>query len=562
VFNPLPGRLPASVPAGDRAQLRGEALGLALGGRVLFDDLSITVTARSRLAVVGENGRGKTTLLHVLAGLTRPDRGTVHRVGTVGLARQALPAVDGTTVGTLVAEVVRASHDALHALDEATERLAAGEPGADAAYAHALEVATHLDAWDADRRVDVALHALGARTDRDRPLSTLSVGQRYRVRLACLLGAHHDILLLDEPTNHLDAAGLAFLTERLRAHPGGVVVVSHDRALLSDVAREYLDLDPAPDGRAHLHAGGYRAWQDARARLRSRWEQEYAEQQAEQRDLEAAAQQARDRLSTGWRPDKGTGKHQRQSRAPGVVRALRRDLESLAAHRVTVPVPPPRLHWPELRPRAGVPLLRCVDVSVAGRLTARVSLDLDAGDKVLVTGANGAGKSTLLGVLAGTVAPDTGVVHQLGGARVAVLRQEVPDWPPGAVADRLYAEHTRALVTAGAIAESRLVPLGATGLLDGEARRAPVGRMSEGQRRRLDLALQLAIRPDVLILDEPTNHLSTGLVEEITAALRSTGAAVVIATHDRQLLRDLADWDRLDLDDVHDGGLRSVARAV
>ena len=174
----------------------------------------------------------------------------MHRAGTIGLARQELAARDGETVGTLTSEALAASLAALAALDEATLALADGDPGAEDRYAAALDAATRLDAWDAERRVDVALEALGACTDRDRPLATLSVGQRYRVRLACLLGARHDVLLLDEPTNHLDADGLDFLTRRLREHDGGLAVVSHDRALLRDVADRFLDLDPTRDADA------------------------------------------------------------------------------------------------------------------------------------------------------------------------------------------------------------------------------------------------------------------------------------------------------------------------
>nr|BFE72409.1 hypothetical protein GCM10020092_057100 [Actinoplanes digitatis] len=172
--------------------------------------MSVTVSARSRIAVVGENGRGKTTLLHVLAGLILPDEGIVQRAGTVGLARQELSARDGETVGTLTSLALAAPLAALAALDEATLAVSAGDPAAGDRYAAALEAAVRLDAWDAQRRIDVALEALGACTDRDRPLATLSVGQRYRVRLACLLGARDDLLLLDEPTNHLDAGGLDF----------------------------------------------------------------------------------------------------------------------------------------------------------------------------------------------------------------------------------------------------------------------------------------------------------------------------------------------------------------
>jgi macrolide transport system ATP-binding/permease protein len=169
----------------EHTHLRADRVGVTLGSRRVLHDVSVTVSARSRLAIVGENGRGKTTVLHVLAGLRAPDHGTVHRTGTVGVARQALPFRSGETVGTLTTEALREAHEALRALDAAAEDF----EGAEDRYAVALDAATSLDAWDAERRVDVALEALAACTDRTRELSTLSVGQRYRVRLACLLGA-------------------------------------------------------------------------------------------------------------------------------------------------------------------------------------------------------------------------------------------------------------------------------------------------------------------------------------------------------------------------------------
>ncbi|MFY1694583.1 MULTISPECIES: ATP-binding cassette domain-containing protein [unclassified Solwaraspora] len=370
----------SGLPAGDRAHVRADGLHVVLGGRAVLADVSVVVSATSRLAIVGENGRGKTTLLHVLAGIIRPDQGTVRRVGTFGVARQTLPAYAGETVGDLTMGAIRASQRALRALDEASTAIAQGRPGADEAYATALDAATRLDAWDAHRRVDVALAGLDACPDRSRPLSTLSVGQRYRVRLACVLGAYYDLLMLDEPTNHLDV-------------------------------------------------------------------------------------------------------------------------------------------------RPGLPLLRCHDVTVAARLSRPVTVELDGGDRLLVTGPNGAGKSTLLAVLAAHLAPSGGSVTHLPPARVAYLGQEVPPWP----ADP-------------------------TGLLDRTASGTPVGRMSHGQQRRLDLALRLAQRPNLLILDEPTNHLSAVLVDELTTALLATPAAVVVATHDRQLLDDLSGWPTLRLDTPPDAG--------
>lgn len=531
-------------PAGAHAQIRASSVHVTLGARPVLADVSTTVSARSRLAIVGENGRGKTTLLHVLAGLVQPDSGTVGRVGTIGVARQAIPFRAGETVGALIAETIEPSVQALQALDTATLLLTAGAPGADDAYAAALDAATRLDAWDAERRVDIALAALHACTDRARPLATLSVGQRYRVRLACLLGAAPDILLLDEPTNHLDRDELDFLTERLRTHSGGLVVVSHDRALLRDVAEEFLDLDPSQDGRPQLFAGGYAGWQEGRIRARDRWEHEHEDQLAERARLQEAVAGARGRLSTGWRPDKGHGKHQRQSRAPGLVQALNRRQSELEAHTITVPEPPLRLRFPDLIVRPGTPLLRGDNITVAGRLDFPVTLSLDAGERLLVTGPNGAGKSTLLSVLAGEVMPSTGSIHHHGAARVALIGQEVPAWEPELTAAELYDRHVRSLDLHGI---AHPMPLSATGLLEKQAHRTPVGRLSQGQQRRLHLAMQLAARPGVLICDEPTNHLSVSLVDELTAALSETPAAVVVATHDRQMLTDLAEWPRLSL---------------
>ncbi|MGV9769625.1 ATP-binding cassette domain-containing protein [Microbacterium sp. NPDC003461] len=531
------------LPAGETAQIVVSGITLIRGGDRILDQASFTVSARSRLAIVGENGRGKTSLLHVCAGLLTPDAGTVTRVGTIGLAEQELDAAGGAIIGDIVDEALRGARAALQALDAATSALADGDDGADDRYARALDAAIRFDAWDADRRVDVALESLSACTDRSRPLASLSVGQRYRVRLACLLGAEHDLLLLDEPTNHLDADGLAFLTDRIRAHRGGVVLVSHDRALLRDTAAEFLDLDPSRDGRPRLYGGGYDGWTEGRRRERERWEQEHADQRREHARLEDAVRTAQDRLETGWRPPKGTGKHQRQSHAPGVVQALRRDQEALERHRVTVPPPPAVLAFPELRPRAGV-LLRAADVRVPERLERAVDLELSARDRVLVVGPNGAGKSTLLGALAGTI-PADGAIRRTG--RIALVAQETSLPDESLTAREAYERHVGRLLSTRTIAERDAIALGSLGLLPREALRTPVTRLSQGQRRRLELALRLAERPDVLLLDEPTNHLSIALVDELTTALRATPAAVVVATHDRQLLRDLGDWPRIEV---------------
>ncbi|WP_328345474.1 ATP-binding cassette domain-containing protein [Streptomyces violaceus] len=534
------------LPARDRAQLNCAGIRVDRGGRTVLHDVDMNVSPKSRWGVVGENGRGKSTLLHVLAGLLAPDGGTVHRVGTLALAEQEMPVEDERTVGDFIDAYLADARAALRDLDAAAEALAAERPGAGEAYADALEVAQALDAWDTDRRVDVALDGLGAVSDRARPLATLSVGQRYRIRLACLLGAEYDFLLLDEPTNHLDLAGLEYLTARLRAHAGGVVVVSHDRALLADVATTILDLDPTRDGRPGVYGGGYTGYREGREAELVRWEEEYERQQTEHVRLQQALSEAQHRLSTGWRPDKGTGKHQRATRAGALVRSVHRRQDDLDRHKVTAPVPPQRFSLPELPARPGVVLLRVEEVTVGGRLHHSTSLSVRSGDRLAVTGSNGAGKSTLLSVLAGRLAPGSGRVHRARRVRLRLLGQESPRATHRRARD-LYEAHTAELVTAGVLKEGDVAGLGSLGLLTSRDTDKPVAELSMGQQRRLDLALALAARPHVLLLDEPTNHLSMALVDELTEALHSTEAAIVLATHDRQLRRDIATWPSLAL---------------
>ena len=543
--------LPASTTSA--AHLRARGLRLARGGRVLLDGIDLTLAPGDRLAVVGENGRGKTTLLEALAGTLEPDTGTVERHGSLGIVRQELEIEPGAhgpqaattgprTIGDLLDLLLARPLAATAELDRAAMALVGDDSAAAARrYDQALAVATTLDAWDAPRRLEVALDEVGAITDRSRPLESLSVGQRYRARLAGIIAAREDLLLLDEPTNHLDRRGLDFLTAMLRVHHGALAVVSHDRALLEEVATAFLDLDPAMDSRPLLVSGGLGAWQEARRRARIAWEDAYRVQQEEHQRLQGQADAARSRLSTGWRPDKGTGKHQRQSRAPGIVRAMNERIERLEEHRLDVPPPPPRLSLPASTTPAGSPLLRadgvCVDrddpvgrddpvdrdaridpvgpgarsAEATGPRLAETTLRLEGGDRLLIVGPNGAGKTTLLRVLAGHQRPSTGAVRVLGGARIALLEQED---------------------------EPALGPPGRSG---------PSHRGSPGERRRRALSRLFAAKPDVALLDEPTNHLGISGVDDLLAALESSPAAIVVATHDRSVLRELAHWPRLEL---------------
>ena len=527
-----------------RAQLVATGLSVARGGRRVLNGVSLTVVPSIRLGVVGENGRGKSTLLHVLAGRIEPDVGSVMRIGSIGLAEQEFAFAVDATVGDLIDLELSDVRAALAGFEHASSALADGKPGADDAFARALADVELLDAWDADRRIDLALAALGAVTDRGRRLTTLSVGERYRVRLAGLLGAQHDLLLLDEPTNHLDVAGLEFLADSLLRSPSAVVLVSHDRRLLEDVATDILDLDPTQDGRPHRYGGGYAGYVVGRAAALAQWDANYTAHLQVQASLEEGLVAATDRLQTGWRPPKGTGKHQRATRAPALVRAVNRRLDELETHAVDRPVEPLRFVMPELPVLPGVLLLRATDIRSQGRLAEPVSVALTSGARLLVTGRNGAGKSTLLELLAGSLEPDDGDVERASEARIVLLRQEAPP-RPGVTVGEAFSAALRSLGASSGSDDDELVR--GFGLIAADDLDRPVDTLSMGQQRRLDLAIALASRPHVLLLDEPTNHLSIALIDDLSTGLRETGAAVVVVTHDRALRAELADWPELHL---------------
>ncbi|SKC77879.1 ABC-F family ATP-binding cassette domain-containing protein [Krasilnikoviella flava] len=576
-------------------QLTATDLAFAYPGRPVLDGVSLRVSDGTRLGVVGENGSGKSTLLHLLAGDLQPARGGIRRKGSVALVEQELVTTPGQTVGDLV----RGTLAGLRALAAEIEAEAAAfdhETGDLRRLSGLLARAEHLAAWDADRRVEVALTRLDAVRDPDRRLDTLSVGQRYRVRLACRLAERADLLLLDEPTNHLDDSAIEFLTGELIAWRGGVVVVTHDRELLDDVATAILDLDPSMDGKPVLYGQpGYLAYRFAKNQALHRWRQRYRAEQERARVLAERLDASYEGLSDEWRPAKGSQKHRRATRARIHVKAADRLVEKLEAEAVEVPVPPARLAFPDLPAMspgwdAGDPLVelrsprvvadpwalrQAQDGAGSGRRDGdgvRVDLPgtrvaIPPSGRLLVVGPNGAGKSTLLAALAGRVPLARGTRTVTAGARLGIVAQETalaagaetraPALDVVDIADAgdagprsgfdAYAAEALELLQRGELDPEHVVPVAALGLLSEEDLERPLAELSAGQRRRFELARALLHAPHVLLLDEPTNHLSVDLVDELTRALIATPAAVVVATHDRRMRADLADWPVLDL---------------
>ena len=404
-------------------------LAKSYGSRVVVDGVSLIAGAGRRVGLVGDNGTGKTTLLRLLAGLDDPDAGEVVRPDDLGFLHQELPHPHGSTVATVLEDSLAEVRRVERELAEVAERLAvwSEDAGLLATYGDLLEWARVHEVWDADRRVDLVLAGLGlAGVGGDRPLDTLSGGQRCRLGLAALLVRQPRVVVLDEPTNHLDDAAVTFLQRHLAALPGAVVLASHDRVFLDAVCTDIVDMDPGVDGVTH-YGGAFSDYLRAKRVARARWEQRHAAEQDELARLRESVAVIARQVGHGA-PRGNTSKLAYDYKGARVdrqisrrVRDARQRLDELERAQVRKPPVPLRFAAPVTSGGVGDEV--AVRVRAVG-LGSRVwldELDLDGDGRLLVTGPNGSGKSSLLYLLAGWVRPETGVVQHRRGLRVGLL---------------------------------------------------------------------------------------------------------------------------------------------
>ncbi len=522
------------------------------GAQVVLGGVSISVTAGTRLGIVGPNGIGKSTLLRILAGLEALDGGSVARspaTTTVGWLPQEPDAQPGETLRAYLARRtgVAAASDAL---DAATAAMGGDADSIDL-YTHALETFLALGGDDLDARSGAVLAQVGLPADRlDVEVGHLSGGQAARAALAAILLSRQDVLLLDEPTNDLDFAGLDLLESFVTTTPAAVVTVSHDRAFLDRVVTRILELR-LPDHDSAEHAGGWTDFVTSRD-LQRRQQQAGYEAYASERDrLQARQRTQREWAVTGVKNAKrkktdgdkfvASFRSQTSEKMAGKVKATEKAIERLDV--VDKPWEPWQLQL-ELRSatRGGdvVARLDGAVVAVGAFRIGPVDLEVAWQDRVAIVGPNGSGKTTVLRALLGEVELVSGS-RQLGpGVTVGVLDQRRSRYGG---AEPLLGGFMAETGFDVAAARSLLAKfgLGAT-----HVDRAGAG-LSPGERTRALLAQLMAQGVNCLVLDEPTNHLDLEAIEQLEAALAGFDGSLLLVTHDRAFLEAVRVTRTLDL---------------
>ncbi|WP_043267869.1 ABC-F family ATP-binding cassette domain-containing protein [Streptomyces sp. CT34] len=527
------------------ATLVAKDLAAGHGERVLFSGLDLVVAPGDVVGLVGANGAGKSTLLRLLAGLASPENGSLALgppTATVGHLPQEPDRHPGESVRAFLARRTGVA-EAQRALDDATRALVDERPGADDAYATALERWLALGAADLDERAEETAAQLGLAISLDQPMTALSGGQAARASLASLLLSRYDVFLLDEPTNDLDLDGLQRLESFVTGLRAGTVLVSHDREFLTRTVNRVVELDLAQQ-QVNTYGGGYASYLEERARARRRAREEYEEYADTKAALETRAHTQRNWMEKGVRNARRKASDNDKIARKGRVEATEKQAAKAKQtqrmiERLDV-VEEPRKEW-ELRmeiaaaPRAGavVATLRNAEVRRGDFRFGPVDLQIDWADRVAITGPNGSGKSTLLAALLGRLPLDSGQATLGPGVVVGEIDQARGQLFDGHGEAPLM-DAFRASVPDMAPADVRTL-LAKFGLKAAHVLR-PAHTLSPGERTRAALALLQGRGVNLLVLDEPTNHLDLPAIEQLESALASYPGTLLLVTHDRRML--------------------------
>ncbi|WP_295803653.1 ABC-F family ATP-binding cassette domain-containing protein [uncultured Corynebacterium sp.] len=460
----------------------------SFGLKTLLNGVSLGVQTGDRIGIVGVNGGGKTTLLEVLTGIEPPDSGRVSHNSDLRMAvvTQRFEVDESLTISQVIIEPL------------------------------GLETFE----WASNAKVRDVLGGLGiVDLGLDTQVGSLSGGERRRVNLAAALVQDLDAVVLDEPTNHLDVEGVQWLANHLLSRKLAVIVVTHDRWFLDTVATTTWEVH---DGVVDAYDGGYNDWTFARA------------ERARQADAIEQRRQNLARKELAWL----------RRGAPARTSKPRYRIEAAEAIIADVPAPRDKVELMAFsKQRQGRVVIELEDAQIAtpdGRtLVDHLTWRLAPGERIGLVGVNGSGKTTLLRALAGEVELAAGKRIEGKTVRLGWLRQELDDLDPerrllDAVEDvATYVQLGKKELSASQLAER----LG----FSAKRQRTPVGDLSGGERRRLQLTRVLMAEPNVLLLDEPTNDLDIDTLQELESLLDSWPGTMVVISHDRYLIERIAD---------------------
>jgi len=536
------------------ATLKATGLTAGHGARVLFSGLDLVLAPGDVVGLVGANGAGKSTLLRLLAGETVPEEGSVGvspPSATVGHLPQEPERRPGETVAAFVARRTGVTQ-AQAEMDAAAEALGSGEPGADDAYASALDRWLALGGADLDERAEAVADDVGLGVALDTPMTALSGGQAARAGLAAMLLSRYDVLLLDEPTNDLDLDGLERLERFVQGLRGGrgasTVIVSHDREFLARTVNRIVELDLAQQ-KVGVYEGGYDSYLAEREIARRHAREAYEEYDDRIGGLKDRAQMQRNWMAQGVRnarrkstDNDKIGRNKRaetSEKQAAKARQTQRLIERLDV------VEEPRKEWELRMTIAAAPRSGTVVASLSGAVVRRgtftlgpVDARVDWADRVVITGANGSGKSTLLGALLGRIPLDAGS----GGLGPSVRVGEIDQARGLFLGPEPLVRAFRDALSDGSgpdWSESDVRTLLAKFGLTGEHVPRPASSLSPGERTRAALALLQARAVNLLVLDEPTNHLDLPAIEQLEQALDAFPGTVLLVTHDRRMLESV-----------------------